>query len=227
MLADQGSGDHAGLNATMVSALTPDPDACRKVRRCGERGIGRQSACATSRSSWTAMAAGPPHAACRAPKGIGAASRRVRRTVEAALELGIDYLTLFSFSSENWSRPTEEMERPVRARSASSSAAISPTCTGTACASRVIGSATGSRRHRRDARRRRAPDRRQRRAATTVAFNYGARDEIARAGAPHREAMAKGDPVALKKLPARSVNISTPPNSGPRSLIRTSGELRR
>ncbi len=34
----------------------------------------------------------------------------VRRTVRAAGELGISYLTLFGFSSENWSRPQTEIE---------------------------------------------------------------------------------------------------------------------
>jgi undecaprenyl diphosphate synthase len=34
----------------------------------------------------------------------------VRRTVTAATELGIEYLTLFGFSSENWKRPTEEVD---------------------------------------------------------------------------------------------------------------------
>ncbi len=34
----------------------------------------------------------------------------VRRTVEACRELGIPYLTLFAFSSENWRRPIEEVE---------------------------------------------------------------------------------------------------------------------
>jgi undecaprenyl diphosphate synthase len=34
----------------------------------------------------------------------------VRRTVEACRELGIPYLTLFAFSSENWRRPVEEVE---------------------------------------------------------------------------------------------------------------------
>ena len=33
----------------------------------------------------------------------------VRRTVKAALELGVTHLTLFSFSSENWSRPRQEI----------------------------------------------------------------------------------------------------------------------
>ncbi|CAO3375261.1 isoprenyl transferase [Azospirillum argentinense] len=38
-------------------------------------------------------------------KGVDA----VRRTVEAAGDLGIGYLTIFSFSSENWRRPEEEV----------------------------------------------------------------------------------------------------------------------
>jgi undecaprenyl diphosphate synthase len=32
-----------------------------------------------------------------------------RRTVEGAIELGIPYMTLFSFSSENWKRPADEV----------------------------------------------------------------------------------------------------------------------
>jgi len=34
----------------------------------------------------------------------------VRRTVRAAIELGIEYLTIYSFSSENWSRPAAEID---------------------------------------------------------------------------------------------------------------------
>src|SRR4051812_40241118 len=33
----------------------------------------------------------------------------VRRAVIASKELGIDYLTLFGFSSENWKRPFQEI----------------------------------------------------------------------------------------------------------------------
>ena len=33
----------------------------------------------------------------------------VRRTVDAAIDLGIETITLFSFSSENWSRPAAEV----------------------------------------------------------------------------------------------------------------------
>jgi undecaprenyl diphosphate synthase len=34
----------------------------------------------------------------------------VRRTVRAAIELKVSYLTLFSFSSENWARPASEID---------------------------------------------------------------------------------------------------------------------
>lgn len=34
----------------------------------------------------------------------------VRETVEAAAELGIQYLTLYAFSTENWNRPREEVD---------------------------------------------------------------------------------------------------------------------
>ncbi len=35
--------------------------------------------------------------------------KAVRKTVEAAAELGIKYLTLYAFSTENWNRPDEEV----------------------------------------------------------------------------------------------------------------------
>src|SRR5262249_26397 len=39
-------------------------------------------------------------------KGVEA----VRRTVRAAMELGLQYLTIYSFSSENWARPASEID---------------------------------------------------------------------------------------------------------------------
>lgn len=41
--------------------------------------------------------------------GHNEGAEAVRRAVEGAGELGIQYLTLFSFSSENWSRPKAEI----------------------------------------------------------------------------------------------------------------------
>lgn len=35
--------------------------------------------------------------------------KSVRETVEAAAELGVEYLTLYAFSTENWNRPQEEV----------------------------------------------------------------------------------------------------------------------
>ena len=37
-----------------------------------------------------------------------------RRAVEAATDLGIEYLTLFGFSSENWSRPESEVQELMK-----------------------------------------------------------------------------------------------------------------
>ena len=38
----------------------------------------------------------------------------VKRTVKAAAEMGVPFLTLFGFSSENWSRPPEEVSELMR-----------------------------------------------------------------------------------------------------------------
>ncbi len=52
---------------------------------------------------WARARGKPRHAGHRA--GV----RSVRATVETAAECGIEYLTLFAFSSENWRRPAEEV----------------------------------------------------------------------------------------------------------------------
>ena len=52
-----------------------------------------------------ANARGLPRAA-----GHRQGAEAVRRTVAGAIELGISYLTLYGFSSENWKRPATEVE---------------------------------------------------------------------------------------------------------------------
>src|ERR1700761_3100652 len=42
--------------------------------------------------------------------GHRAGARNVRRIVEAAIDLGIQHLSVFAFSTENWSRPAAEVE---------------------------------------------------------------------------------------------------------------------
>ncbi len=42
--------------------------------------------------------------------GHRAGAESVRRVVEACSEVGVEYLTLYAFSTENWGRPTGEVE---------------------------------------------------------------------------------------------------------------------
>ena len=55
------------------------------------------------------MAVGLRGKVCRASSVIAPGLKGVRRTVDACLKLGIRYLTLYSFSRENWSRPADEV----------------------------------------------------------------------------------------------------------------------
>ncbi len=50
-------------------------------------------------------------AARKLPRSAGhrEGAQAVRRVIEAAPELGIEFLTLYAFSTENWSRPQEEI----------------------------------------------------------------------------------------------------------------------
>jgi len=54
---------------------------------------------------WARKRALPRHAGHRS--GVSA----VREAVEVAAKRGVEYLTLFAFSSENWSRPREEVSK--------------------------------------------------------------------------------------------------------------------
>src|SRR3712207_5456690 len=42
--------------------------------------------------------------------GHRAGTRALRRTVEAAIDLGVESLCVYAFSTENWSRPRDEIE---------------------------------------------------------------------------------------------------------------------
>jgi undecaprenyl diphosphate synthase len=151
----------------------------------------------------------------------------VRRTVTAAAELGIEYLTLFGFSSENWKRPIAEVDDLM-----------------------------GLLRHylrgeiaelHRNAVRLRVIGRRERLAADivtliengerltqgncglqlTVALSYGGRDEIALAAQTIAAAVADGrlEPGAIDEA-CVSRHLLTAELPDPDLLIRTSGEKR-
>jgi undecaprenyl diphosphate synthase len=151
----------------------------------------------------------------------------VRRTVKATLELGITHLTLFSFSSENWSRPKQEindlfglMRRFVRRDLADLHK--------NGVKIRIIGRRTGLDndilRLIDDAM---ALTKDNTTLHLTIAFNYGARDEIARAASRIAEAVAEG---TLESGDITSdvfgSYLDTADLPDPDLLIRTSGELR-
>jgi undecaprenyl diphosphate synthase len=47
-------------------------------------------------------------------RGHSAGAKSVRETVEGAIEAGVEHLTLFAFSQENWSRPAVEIDALMR-----------------------------------------------------------------------------------------------------------------
>ena len=151
----------------------------------------------------------------------------LRRAVRAAHELGILYLTIFSFSSENWSRPASEigdlfglLRRFIRNDLA--------TLHSDGVRVRIIGEREGL-----------EPDicallneaeeltRNNNRLNLVVAFNYGSRQEIARAAQRLALEVAEG-----KRNPASidadqlSRYLDAPDIPDPDLIIRTSGEIR-
>lgn len=151
----------------------------------------------------------------------------LRKTVRTADELGIQWLTVYAFSSENWSRPQAEVSdllgllkifiRRDLAELHKNGVRVL-----------IIGERDGLQ-----------PDIRKLldeaealTAANTalnlvIAFNYGARDEIVRATRKIAEEAAKGalDPAAVDAdLFARHLDTADMPD--PDLVIRTSGELR-
>ena len=89
----------------------PNAFHCRLSTPC-RRGIRRPAgeACrGTSPSSWTATAAGPA-AGLAADRGPPAGVASVRRMTEECARLGIEQLTLYCLSSENWKRPPAELD---------------------------------------------------------------------------------------------------------------------
>lgn len=151
----------------------------------------------------------------------------VRRTVKAASQLGIPFLTIFSFSSENWSRPATEiddlmglMKRFIRSDLAELHQ--------NGVRIRVIGSTEKVEGELLAL----IEEARQLTALNTaldliIAFNYGARAEIARAAQRIAERVERGEIKAAEVGMAEVEQaLDTAGIPDPDLLIRTSGELR-
>ena len=63
----------------------------------------------TSPSSWMATDAGRASGICRASKAIAPASTRCATSSRRSARLGLEVLTLYAFSVENWKRPAAEV----------------------------------------------------------------------------------------------------------------------
>jgi len=151
----------------------------------------------------------------------------LRRTVRAAGELGIDFLTIFSFSAENWSRPQSEIRdlmgllrlfirndladlnrNNVRVLVIGERDDLSQDIRGLVEEAEALTKAnTGL--------------------TVVVAFNYGSRQEIARAaqklGREVREGRLEPEHITADRLGA---SLDTAGLPDPDLIVRTSGEQR-
>jgi len=151
----------------------------------------------------------------------------VRRTVEGCLEMGIDYLTIFAFSSENWRRPEREVDDLMGLLRAYLRGEIGELA-GRGVRLRFIGDVEGlSLDIRALIAEGEAMTAANRALTLTVALNYGSRQEIVRAA----RRMAR-DLVAGKLAPEDVTEdlvgryLDTRDLPDPDLLIRTSGEQR-
>lgn len=163
------------------------------------------------------------------PRSVGHRTgvEAVRRTVRAAMELGVQYLTIFSFSSENWSRPASEIndlmglmkrfirrdlaelhQNGVRITVIGERAGVDPELLGLideAVTLTALNTALN----------------------LVIAFNYGSRAEIAKAARRLAERAIEGKITPKDITPdALAAALDTCGVPDPDLLIRTSGELR-
>ena len=153
-------------------------------------------------------------------EGHRAGTRALRRAVEACIDLGVESLAVYAFSTENWTRPQEEVELLMEIFTETIEREL-PDLVRQGVRTRFIG------------RRDRAPAAlRERMAALEseterngrlqlwIAFDYGGRAEIVDAA---NRAVAAGREVDEETFASY---LNAPEMPDPDLLIRTSGELR-
>jgi undecaprenyl diphosphate synthase len=156
-------------------------------------------------------------------EGHRAGTKAVRRTVEAAIDLGVESLTIYAFSTENWTRPADEVGALMEIFGETIERELPDLCK-QGVRVRFIG------------RRDRVPDELRRRmsdleaetATNTrldlwVALNYGGRAEIVDAA---RRLVQDGVPPEHVDEEAVARRLYAPGLPDPDVLIRTSGEVR-
>jgi len=157
-------------------------------------------------------------------EGHKAGAASVREVVEASARLGIDVLTLFAFSSENWKRPRYEVGRLWRLLR-ENLIRDDGLLVKNDLRLKVIGRREGIPGPAlREVERVEALTRSNRHMTVVFALNYGGRDEIVDAA---RRILAEGR-VTASRLDEKTfaAHLSTAGLPDPDLLIRTSGEMR-
>jgi undecaprenyl diphosphate synthase len=153
-------------------------------------------------------------------EGHRAGTKALRRTVEAAIDLGVETLIVYAFSTENWSRPEGEVEDLMEIFGETIEREL-PDLARQGVRARFLG------------RRDRAPDElraqmegledetaHNERLNLWIAFDYGGRAELLEAA---RRLVEAGEEPTEESLRA---HLYAPELPDPDLLIRTSGELR-
>jgi undecaprenyl diphosphate synthase len=155
--------------------------------------------------------------------GHRAGTKALRRTVEAAIDLGVETLVVYAFSTENWSRPAGEVDSLMDIFGETIEREL-PDLVRQGVRTRFIG-----RRDRASAGLRAQMQRLEEETAGNdrlnlwVALDYGGRAELVEAA--RRLAESGIDPAEIDENVLRA-NLYAPELPDPDLLIRTSGELR-
>lgn len=151
----------------------------------------------------------------------------VRQLVRDAAELGVDYLTLFSFSSENWQRPAQEISDLMALLKRFIRRDLANLHKQGVCI-RVIGSREGLDTEVVELIAKAEEVTRDNKVITLViAFNYGSRWEIANAARRMAQAVQRGELTPDQITPdTLDTFLETAGIPEPDLLIRTSGEQR-
>ncbi|MEO7115836.1 MAG: polyprenyl diphosphate synthase [Caldimonas sp.] len=145
------------------------------------------------------------------------------RTVNACADRGIEYLTVFAFSSENWKRPSEEVSSLMGLVLVAVSKYLAKLA-GDGVRIRIIGDRDQvSDKLRQAWQQAEDSTRHNTRIQLSVAFNYGGRWDIVQAC---RQAMAAGVPAHELDEPTLNSYMALSYAPDPDLFIRTGGELR-
>jgi undecaprenyl diphosphate synthase len=151
----------------------------------------------------------------------------VRRTVRAAADLGVEYLTLYAFSSENWSRPADEVRDLLGLMKFFITRDLAELCAN-GVRIRIIGGREGISKDLLGLIETAETRSRGNSALNlNIAFNYGARDELRRAFerlAHVRASEGRGMEEITEAEVTASLDTAGIPD--PDLVIRTSGEMR-